>query len=224
MDKVCALARRIGFLESCYARCHPAGYPFFVAVGVLGAAQADGMLEPALFAVVFELHASTVLHASPVAFVEGLRGSAAFFVDDVVGHVGPVHDFVLDVRFYHFEELFKHERPFGMLPALLPFSETSEVVVLEVMQRDDGFTPLLLAVAYTHGRFAIEHGPVAAKWDATLLEHLCQHIVTRVIALDILPEEMSAGEMLVLAKHAAECHDLLECAAREDIAAAAMRI
>jgi len=182
------------------------------------------MLKAALFAVVFELHASAVLHASPVAFVEGLCGSAALFVDNVVGHVGPVNNLVLHERLYHVEELLKRKRPFGMLSALLPFPETSEVVVLEVMQRDDGFTPLLLAVAYTHGRFAIEHGPIAAKRHATLLEHLCQHIVTRVIALDVLPKEMSAGEMLVLAKHAAECHNLLECAAREDIAAAAMRI
>jgi hypothetical protein len=211
------------FLEGGYAGRHPARHVFALALGRLGPAQSDGMLEAALEAGVLELHASAVVQTRSVALVKGLGRSAALRVCDVLGHVGPVVDLFLQVGLNLGEQLLEGQGPVGMRPSALPRAQLGEVVVLEVVQGDDSLTPLVLVEADTVERLAVEHGPVAAQRDAALLQHLAQHHVAAEFALDVLAEEMRPREVLVLAKHAAKSHDLAQRAARYHVAAAAVR-
>lgn len=90
------------------------------------------------------------------------------------------------------------------------------------MHCDNGLAPLLLVVLDSDGIFAIEHGPVAAQRYAALLQDLCQDFIPATLLLEIDTKEMGPREVLVLAKHPPQCHDLVERSAREDEAAASM--
>ncbi len=84
------------------------------------------------------------------------------------------------------------------------------------MHCDDGFTPLFLVEAHRGGFLAIEHGPVPAKRHAALFQNLGQYLITTALFFDIYAEEMRAREMLILAKHSAKRHNLIQCGAGDD--------
>jgi hypothetical protein len=222
MDEMCTFARRVGSLEGLYTRRDPAGHPFALAVWGLVVAEADGMLQSAFQAGVLKLHAAAVLQARSVAFVEGFSGAASFFVFHVFGQVRPVVELVLQQRLDHGVQLLVGQRAFGMFPSVLPFLELCKVVLVEVVHCENGLAPLFLVEADCVGSLAVEQRPVPAQRDATLLQDLSQDVVACGVARDVLAEEVGAGEMLVLAKHPAKGHDLLEGAARHDKATAAM--
>ena len=88
------------------------------------------------------------------------------------------------------------------------------------MQRQDGLAPLLPIEAHAGCAVAVEHGPVAADGYTALLEHFSQHLVAAALLPDILPKQVRPGGAVVLSKHPAAGHQLVEGAAREHEAAA----
>lgn len=109
-----------------------------------------------------------------------------------------------------------------MRSSALPLCQPGEVVLFKMMHRNNGLAPLLSVEAHGKRLLPVEHGPIASKWNPALFQHLRQHFIATALARNIDSKEMGPREMLILAEHAAERHDLIECGAREDVAAPAV--
>lgn len=93
---------------------------------------------------------------------------------------------------------------------------------MHAVQSQNGLAPLLPIEAHARCTLAIEHGPVAADGYAALLEHLGQHLVAAAFLPDVLPKQVCTGRMVVLGKHPAAGHELVEGTTRENEATAAV--